>query len=80
MASEIWSVCKICRVNISADESLWVQGPVILIQTGVKQMVSIADPFIAHEVLGTKGSLAANRPYDKFMTKIYSSNGRFVKV
>lgn len=42
-------------------------------------MVSIADPFIAHEVLGTKGSLAANRPYDKFMTKIYSRNGRFVK-
>ncbi|KAI7879643.1 cytochrome P450 [Lichtheimia hyalospora FSU 10163] len=53
-------------------------GPIILLQTGVKQMVSIADPFIAHEVLGTKGSMAANRPYDKFMTKIYSSNGRGV--
>ncbi|KAJ8657398.1 hypothetical protein O0I10_006954 [Lichtheimia ornata] len=53
-------------------------GPIILIQTGVKQMVSISDPFIAHEVLGTKGSLASNRPFDKFMTKIYSKNGRGV--
>ena len=43
---------------------------------GVKQMVSISDPFIAHEVFGTKGTVAANRPYSKYVTKIYSQNGK----
>ncbi|CDH53496.1 predicted protein [Lichtheimia corymbifera JMRC:FSU:9682] len=53
-------------------------GPIILIQMGVKQMVSISDPFIAQEVLGANGSLAANRPYNKYMTKIHAHNGRGV--
>ncbi|CDH53497.1 cytochrome p450 [Lichtheimia corymbifera JMRC:FSU:9682] len=51
-------------------------GPIILIQMGVKQMVSISDPFIAQEVLGTNGSLAANRPYNKYMTKLFGKNER----
>ncbi|KAI7873322.1 cytochrome P450, partial [Lichtheimia hyalospora FSU 10163] len=64
--------------NTMKTFSHWHQryGPIILIQMGVKQMVSISDPLIAHEVFGTKGTLAANRPYNKYTTKIYSHNGK----
>ncbi|KAI8144064.1 cytochrome P450 [Fennellomyces sp. T-0311] len=51
-------------------------GPVIRIQMGVQQWITISDPNIVHHVLTVNGAVASNRPYQRFTSQGYSNGGR----
>ncbi|KAI9322776.1 cytochrome P450 [Dichotomocladium elegans] len=51
-------------------------GPIISVNFGVVPFVMIADPYLAHEIFNTNGSVTSNRPYQLFSHQYYAIHQR----
>ncbi|KAI9253384.1 cytochrome P450 [Phascolomyces articulosus] len=47
-------------------------GPIMLVYMGVKSWYILGDPYLAHEVFCTNGSITSNRPFQTYTHQYYS--------
>ncbi|KAJ8654226.1 hypothetical protein O0I10_010048 [Lichtheimia ornata] len=53
-------------------------GPIIRVNFGVQSWVMISDPYIAHELFSTKGSVTSGRPWQLYSHQYYAPGQRGV--
>ncbi|KAI8143136.1 cytochrome P450 [Fennellomyces sp. T-0311] len=51
-------------------------GPIISIQMGVKQWLSISDPYLAYEIFNVNGRYTSDRPYTTYLSEFFSLNSK----
>ncbi|KAL0075873.1 hypothetical protein J3Q64DRAFT_1773125 [Phycomyces blakesleeanus] len=50
-------------------------GPIFKLRMGAQTWIMVSDPYLAHELFFTRGSLASSRPAHGYLRDIYSAGG-----